>query len=561
MLFIVPSFLSLVATAPKRVVMKFGGSSVRDAERITEVCTLVKDLISEDGIAPCLVCSAMGKTTNGLLSAADKAIGEGVVDLSSVRELHEETIATLNLAGTPCADEVLTLLGQCERTLEGVALLGELSARTRDLVVSYGERMSGRVVAATLSEMGVPAAQHEAWDVGVLTSSDFGEATVLEESWGLIPAAFDKMDDGVVPVVTGFIGKDEAGRITTLGRGGSDLTASLLGAAAGYDEVQVWKDVDGILTADPRLCPDALPVSQVSFEEAAELAYFGAQVLHPLAMQPCKRVGVPFRVKNSYNRDAVGTLITAEDPPADSRAGFGLVSAITSKDNVQLIDITSNRMLGQYGFLARIFEAFNRHQLSIDVIASSEVSVSLTLNKNQVITRKEVVSPGDDVTETSPAMLGLLADLEQVAQVKVSGGHAIVTLIANVDRSASVVAVVHAEPAIDSRVKVGSGRAASGRRGVRAADRRARDARQPQAARAGRGARRRRAAAARGLPALVRRAARPRPHAHRVGRRRRGARQGRRQLGREGDCVCVLEKSKKRLDPCLDLFRLFFCLS
>ena len=155
-----------------------------------------------------------------------------------------------------------------------------------------------------LAASGGSAVQMESWDLGVLTTSDFGEASVVDECWPTIKKGLDKMPNGQVAVITGFIGKDDEGRITTLGRGGSDLTASLLGAAAGYDEVQVWKDVDGILTADPRVCPEAKPVPEVSFDEAAELAYFGAQVLHPVAMQPAMKTGTNVRVKNSYNRKA-----------------------------------------------------------------------------------------------------------------------------------------------------------------------------------------------------------------------------------------------------------------
>mmetsp|Transcript_24122 Transcript_24122/g.55805 ORF Transcript_24122/g.55805 Transcript_24122/m.55805 type:complete len:303 (-) Transcript_24122:289-1197(-) len=216
----------------------------------------------------------------------------------------------------------------------------------------------------------------------------------------------------------------QSGRITTLGRGGSDLTASLIGAAAGFDEVQVWKDVDGILTADPRSCPNAKPVPFVTFEEAQELAYFGAQVLHPVAMQPAMRVDIPVRVKNSYNPSAQGTLITRthrEQP---------LVSAITSKSGVQMVDICSTRMLGQYGFLSLVFKTFETHRLSVDVIASSEVSVSLTLNKKGA------------ADESGHEVAALVKDLANVADVRVTSGHSIVTLIADVKRSSSVMAIV-----------------------------------------------------------------------------------------------------------------------
>mmetsp|Transcript_44800 Transcript_44800/g.74344 ORF Transcript_44800/g.74344 Transcript_44800/m.74344 type:complete len:508 (+) Transcript_44800:22-1545(+) len=434
---LLPKFsLAAISTAPPhRVVMKFGGSSVRDAERIAEVSRLVSRLVDELGIQPCLVCSAMGKTTNALISASERALSEGVVDLSVTRRLHETTMATLGVRSSAFGEEILGLLDQCERTLEGVSLLGELSLSTRDLVVSFGERMSGRMVAAQLNEIGLRSMQYEAWDIGLLTNAEFGEASVLESSWSRISEHMNAMDQAVVPVITGFIGKESGGRITTLGRGGSDLTASLIGAAAGFDEVQVWKDVDGILTADPRLCPLAQPVPTVTFEEAAELAYFGAQVLHPLAMMPARRTSTPFRVKNSYNPAAEGTLIQ------EKRVARSLVSAITSKDGVQLVDIVSTRMLGQYGFLAKVFDSFAKHQISVDVIASSEVSVSLTLNKEQVIPRKE---RGEELDDTSPQFQGLLDDLNEVADVMVSGGHSILTLISDVRRSSSVVAVVSA---------------------------------------------------------------------------------------------------------------------
>lgn len=369
----------------KRVIMKFGGSSVRDAERVSEVCTLVQKRITELGIEPHLVCSAMGKTTNNLLAAAKKALEDKEVDLSAVRKLHSEAAEQLGVTGTEYYQQIVTLLDECERVLEGVALLGELSPRTNDLLVSFGERMSGRMVAARFNQIGVPAVQIESWDLGVITDSNFGDASVLDDSWPVIRTKLNAVPKGTVAVITGFIGaralaataaaarrggraparrargrsgvgrararacvrrppaprptpssrptpgarraaprrpartagKDKEGRITTLGRGGSDLTASLVGAAAGFDEVQVWKDVDGILTADPRACPNAKPVPYVTFEEAAELAYFGAQVLHPVAMQPAMRVDIPVRVKNSYNPEAKGTLITRthQEPP------------------------------------------------------------------------------------------------------------------------------------------------------------------------------------------------------------------------------------------------------
>ena len=298
-----------------------------------------------------------------------------------------------------------------------------------------------------LAASGGSAVQMESWDLGVLTTPDFGEASVVDECWPTIKKGLDKMPNGQVAVITGFIGKDDEGRITTLGRGGSDLTASLLGAAAGYDEVQVWKDVDGILTADPRVCPEAKPVPEVSFDEAAELAYFGAQVLHPVAMQPAMKTGTNVRVKNSYNRKGPGhsDLSDVERPDAP------LVSAITSRRAWCWWTSRrgATRMLGAYGFLARVFNCFDKNKLSIDVIASSEVSVSLTLNKRLEVKRKErdagglVQDPAKQARDPSGSTVldAVVEELSEVASVELTSGHAIITLIANVGKSSQVLSI------------------------------------------------------------------------------------------------------------------------
>jgi len=331
-------------------------------------------------------------------------------------------------------------MDECERTLEGISMLGELSPRTRDRVVAYGERMSGRMVAANLQTIGVPAVQIESWDLGVQTDSEFGDAQVLDECWPTIKTKVEEIAPSTVGVITGFIGKDADGCITTLGRGGSDLTASLVGAAAGFDEVQVWKDVDGILSADPRVCPNALPVPRVSFNEAAELAYFGAKVLHPVAMQPAVAADMPVRVKNSYNPTAPGTLITAD------WTAKGLVSAITSKSNVCVVDVTSTRMLGAYGFLATVFDSFKKHRLSVDVVATSEVSVSLTLNKQVSVLSKVQSGPLNKMWARShiedEGLCAIVEDLSEIADIQLKENRAIVTLIANVQQSSNVLAVV-----------------------------------------------------------------------------------------------------------------------
>ncbi|OHE72526.1 MAG: aspartate kinase [Treponema sp. RIFOXYC1_FULL_61_9] len=393
------------------IVMKFGGSSVADAERIRHVALIVKEFLPRK---PVLVLSAMGDTTDHLLEAADEALG-GKVSIERIEGLHLAAIGALGLGEDVARTEILPLLEELKSLLIGISLIRELTGRTKDYLVSFGERLSVRVAAAYFRSIGVKSKALDAWDAGLRSDSNYTSAEVLDESYASIAAVIGPLvESGILPVVTGFIAKTADGHITTLGRGGSDLTATVIGAAAGAEEVQVWKDVAGILTADPRLVKDARPVSTVTYEEASELAYFGAQVLHPRSMQPCKRTGTPVRVKNSYNPAAPGTRIVSS-----LEAGALPVRAITSKKNVTLVDIVSSRMLGQHGFLARVFASFEERRLSVDMVATSEVSISLTL-------------------DAAHDLVALKRELEKIASVDIRKGKAIVTLIGDVSRSSEI---------------------------------------------------------------------------------------------------------------------------
>jgi aspartate kinase len=393
------------------IVMKFGGSSVANAERIRYVASIVKSALPRK---PVLVLSAMGDTTDHLLEAAEAALS-GIVSVETIEKLHLETAAELELGAEFVRDEIQPLLEELKNLLMGISLIQELTTRTRDYLVSFGERLSVRMSAAWLRSQGIQARAFDAWDAGFISNAVFGSADIPDTAWNSIAGILSPLvESGTLPVVTGFIGKTPEGHITTLGRGGSDLTATLIGSACGAEEVQVWKDVDGILTADPRVVKAAQPVSTVTYEEAAELAYFGAQVLHPRSMQPCIKTGTPVRVKNSYNPEAPGTrIIGALD------TGAGPVRAITSKKNVTLVDIVSSRMLGQHGFLASVFSCFEERKLSVDMVATSEVSVSLTL---------------DAVHD----LAGLKRELEKIASVNIRKGKAIVTLISDVKKSSEI---------------------------------------------------------------------------------------------------------------------------
>ena len=393
------------------IVMKFGGSSVANAERIKHVASIINAYKEK---RPAVVLSAMGDTTDHLLEAADKAV-DGVVDVAGVAKLHEETAEELCIN----IDTIKALLDELKQLLTGISMLKEISKRSRDYLVSFGERMSVRMMAAYLESQGIPAKFYDAWDIGIISDSNFMAAELLDEVWENIPAhlnAYKNGQDDCIPIVTGFIAKDVKGNITTLGRGGSDLTATMIGAAMRAEEVQTWKDVDGILTTDPRVVKEAKPVPEVTYEEAQELAMFGAQVLHPRSMLPVRKTGTPVRVKNSYNITSPGSIIvekhTGKVPP---------VCAITTVKNVTLIDIQSSRMLGAAGFLAHIFNNFLKWNISIDVIATSEVSVSLTVNTKQDLS-------------------GLIADLEQASEVTVKTGKAIVTIICDAAHSSAILA-------------------------------------------------------------------------------------------------------------------------
>jgi aspartate kinase len=356
----------------------------------------------------------MGDTTDHLLESAEIAMQTGEVSIEKIAGLHIKTLRELALS-----PEVQTaidpLLEELRNLLVGVSLMKELSNRTKDYLVSFGERLSVRIAGAYFTAQGLPAKAMDAWDAGFISDSNFSSAELLKESWDRIPRILNPLlDEGVLPVITGFIAKDGNGKITTLGRGGSDRSATIIAAACKAEEAQVWKDVDGILTADPRIVPAAKPVEAVTYEEAAELAYFGAQVLHPWAMRPCMKTNTPVLVKNSYNPKAPGTRIFSARPETSQP-----VLAITSRRNVTLIDIVSTRMVGQSGFLEKVFAVFAKHGVSVDMVATSEVSISVSL-------------------DSSYDLAPLLPALTEIALVEVKTGRAIVTIIGNVRRSSEI---------------------------------------------------------------------------------------------------------------------------
>ncbi|KAJ0054697.1 hypothetical protein Pint_02526 [Pistacia integerrima] len=422
-------------------VMKFGGSSVSSAARMREVAELILSFPYE---RPVIVLSAMGKTTNKLLLAGETAVSCGVTnvscidELSFIQELHHRTADELGVERSIIEYH----LEQLEQLLKGIAMMKELTPRTRDYLVSFGECMSTRLFAAYLNKIGVKARQYDAFDIGFITTDDFTNADILEATYPAVAKRLhgDWISDLAIPIVTGFLGKGwRSCAITTLGRGGSDLTATTIGKALGLREIQVWKDVDGVLTCDPNICQRAEPVPYLTFDEAAELAYFGAQVLHPQSMRPAREGDIPVRVKNSYNPNAPGTLITRSRDMTKA-----VLTSIVLKRNVTMLDIVSTRMLGQFGFLAKVFSIFEDLGISVDVVATSEVSISLTLDPSKLWSRELIQQASylqlilSLVTSFKQELDHVVEELEKIAVVNLLQHRSIISLIGNVQRSSLI---------------------------------------------------------------------------------------------------------------------------
>ncbi len=348
------------------IVMKFGGSSVANRAQIEKVMEIVA---SHRDRSPIVVISAHKGITDALIEAARAAAG-GADAGERVIARQTEVASSLD-----CSPELLSpLFAEIRDLLRGIRLVKELSARSLDYISSFGERMSVRCIADFFARSGLSSLAFDAWDLGFITDSNFGRARPT--------AGFDarmreglksKVPPGMVPVVTGFVGMNEAGEITTVGRNGSDLTASLVGAAIGADEVQIWSDTDGVMSADPSVVPGARSIPAMRFDEAAELAYFGSRVLHPSTLLPAMTGDIPVRVMNTNRPSHPGTVITGTSSPDAPE-----VTSIAYKERQAVLHLTSTRMFEQVGFMADVFAVLARHHVDVDMIATSEVSVSVS---------------------------------------------------------------------------------------------------------------------------------------------------------------------------------------
>ncbi|MFI5347331.1 MAG: aspartate kinase [Elusimicrobiota bacterium] len=358
------------------IVMKFGGSSVAGAEKISRVAGIVRARLASK---PVLVVSAFRGTTDDLLALAREALNGDVSRLEAIARRHRDAAAELGVDAAPLEP----LLEELAALARGISLLQELTPRTLDRVAAFGERLSVRLVAAAFSKSGIPSRAVDADAAGLITDDRFGSAAPLPEADEALRASFARIAE--LPVVTGFIGRTRAGEVATLGRNGSDYSATILGAALGAAEIQIWSDTDGIMTADPRLVPAALPLEVLSFAEACELAYYGGKVLHPHTLVPAMRKDIPVRVLNTFKPDHPGTTIVARPPKA--AAGASVLKSIAFKRHQLIVSASSPRMTSGPGFLARIFAAFARHEIDVDMIATSEVSVSATTGSERNVER------------------------------------------------------------------------------------------------------------------------------------------------------------------------------
>ncbi len=389
--------------------MKFGGTSVQDAEAFARVAAIV---LGERENSPVVVTSAMSRVTDALLNAFDLAKKGAVEDAILSLDAHFERHKTVSRELTNEAQQRLFQVELDFAEKELGDLLMRVSRRSlplqmlKDAIVSYGEQLSSRLLAFVCQAQGLTTRHADARRL-IVTDDEYGAAApVWDETEKLIQLELQSLiNNGEIPVIGGFIAASRGGETTTLGRGGSDYSAAIVGAALKAREIQIWTDVTGVLTCDPRICPEARTLKTLSYEEAAELAYFGAKVLHPKTIQPAVDQQIPVRVCNSHQPAEKGTMIVPS-----SQTTPRLVKSIAYKKGITILHITSARMLGAYGFMSAIFQIFERHRTVIDVVTTSEVSVSLTL-------------------DNTDALEAVVKDLQRIGTVEIEPAQAVVCVV------------------------------------------------------------------------------------------------------------------------------------
>lgn len=368
-------------------VMKFGGTSVGTARAMQQAISIVAR--EQQKSVPLVVLSACSGITNKLVGIADAAgrseLDEAMAIAGEVRRHHLDLVDQL-IRGDELKEELAVRIeefaGRLEMLIKGVDIVGELTERSRDMFCSFGELLSTTVFAAAMKELGHNVQWVDVRKV-MITDDNFGFARPHNDECEakvrsiIVPL----LEKGITVVTQGYIGATSDGRTTTLGRGGSDFSAALLGAWLNESAIQIWTDVDGVMTCDPRLVPEARSIRVMTFSEAAELAYLGAKVLHPDTIAPAVQKNIPVYVLNSLHPDAKGTIITNDPERLSGMSYGGLVKSIAVKKGQCIINVRSNLMFGRHGFMNELFDVFARYGVSVEMISTSEVSVSLTVDE------------------------------------------------------------------------------------------------------------------------------------------------------------------------------------
>lgn len=379
-------------------VLKFGGTSVKDAETINKVY----EIVSTNSGKQVIVVSAHAGVTNLLVDICNskkEIISTILIDLLEKHSKISEDLGIFNLVNEFITNELAEI--------DVITNYLPLSPQLKDVVMSKGEILSSKIIHTYFEYKGLKAVHIDAREV-MKTNSRFTNAELeFDLSCDIICKRFtSEFESNDITVMGGFIASDEEGRPTTLGRGGSDYSAAVVASALSADELQIWTDVNGILTSDPRVINGVKKVRKLSYSEASELSFFGAKVLHPSTIHPAVKKGIPVRVKNTFNPTDDGTLVLSE------RSNIKMIKAIAFRKDVVTITICSNRMLGAYGFMSKVFQIFENLKIPVDIVTTSEVSISVTVNKSEYnpILEKELSVLGDVVVSYDNAIIAAIGE-------------------------------------------------------------------------------------------------------------------------------------------------------
>ena len=369
-----------------KIVLKFGGTSVGSGKKITNVCDIVQKVKKNNQVI--VISSALQSTTDELLELSEDAkkgqVNKKIID--DIVQRHQDTIKDI-IQDKKIQDEVFekisSLIKDLEKTVEGVIIVKELSDKTRDKIVSFGERLAVPIISAKLRDMGIKAESFTGGEVGIMTDENFGNASpLMKVTQHNVKNNLSNLLEETVPVITGFIGVTQQGDISTIGRGGSDFSASLIGMCLSVDEIWFMTDVDGLLTANPKLYPNAKTIPQLSYDEAAEMAIMGAKGMHPRALDPARTANIPVRIKNTFNPEAEGTLINKDIIVKTNE----VTKAVTSINELAMITLSGMNMVGNPGTAGEIFGVLGRNNVNIIMISQSisEANITFLIKNNDV---------------------------------------------------------------------------------------------------------------------------------------------------------------------------------